>query len=117
MWRSLQGRYLTESVAKFRRWLLGIERTVHRLVNKRRRAGCLLKKKRQQMRCVLAEGTLDDIGDGLEITPRKHLRRLSRETYVIGIRTRNHKIASFEIYKFTTCRTARKEAMIRCTVL
>jgi len=49
------------------------------------------------MRCVLSEGTLDDVGGGLEITPRKHLRRLSQETYVIGIRTTNHKIASFEI--------------------
>jgi hypothetical protein len=69
------------------------------------------------MRGVLPEGTSDDIGDGLEIAPRKHLRRLSQETNVIGIRTRNHKIASFEIYKFTTYRTARKEAMIRCTLL
>jgi len=66
---------------------------------------------------VLSEGTLDDIGGGLEITPRKHLRRLSQETNVIGIRTGNHKIALFELYKFTTYRTARKEAMVRCTVL
>jgi hypothetical protein len=45
MWRNIQGRYLIESVAKFRRWLLGIEWTVHRLVNKRRRAGLLVKEK------------------------------------------------------------------------
>jgi len=43
------------------------------------------------MRRVLSEGTLDNTGNGLEITPRKHLRRVSQETYVIGIRTRNHK--------------------------
>jgi len=53
MWRSMQGRYLIESVAKFRRWLLGIEWTVHRLTKKRRKAGCLLKKKRQQTRCFV----------------------------------------------------------------
>jgi hypothetical protein len=34
MWRSMQGRYLIESAAKFRRWLLGIEWTVHRQAKK-----------------------------------------------------------------------------------
>jgi hypothetical protein len=45
MWRSMQGRYLTESVAKFRRWPLGIEWTVHRLAKKTEEGRLLVKEK------------------------------------------------------------------------
>ncbi|KAJ4451314.1 hypothetical protein ANN_02775 [Periplaneta americana] len=53
--------------------------TIHDLVNKVRRTGYFLNKKRVQQRRVLTEEKLDEVGARLEHSPRKSLRRLTQE--------------------------------------
>jgi transposase len=53
---------------------------IHNLVNKLRTTGLLTDKKQKHERQVLTEEKLDDIGNKLEHTPRKSLKRLAQET-------------------------------------
>lgn len=54
--------------------------TVRKLVNKFRDTGSILDKKRRVKRRVLTEEKLDEVGERLEHTPKKSLRRLAQET-------------------------------------
>ena len=56
--------------------------TVRKLVNRFRETGSVLDRKPQRTRHVLTEENLDEIGQTLERSPRKSLRRLSQETGV-----------------------------------
>lgn len=56
--------------------------TVRLLVNKLRDTGSILDKKRNVKRRVLTEDKLDDIGERLERSPKKSLRRLAQETEI-----------------------------------
>ncbi|XP_067011906.2 uncharacterized protein [Anabrus simplex] len=53
--------------------------SIHRLVNKLRTTGSLLDKKRNKPRTVLTQETVSNIGNALERSPTKSLRRLAQE--------------------------------------
>ena len=56
--------------------------TVRQLVNKMRETGSLLNKKKRIRKRVLTEEKLDEIGERLEHTPTKSLRRLGQEARI-----------------------------------
>ena len=56
---------------------------VRLLVNKFRETGSILDKKRNVKRRVLTEQKLEEIGERLENSPQKCLRRLAQETDLV----------------------------------
>ncbi|XP_069683792.1 probable ATP-dependent RNA helicase DDX52 isoform X1 [Periplaneta americana] len=79
--------------------------TVHNLVNKVRRTGSILNKKRVQERRVLTEEKLDEIGARLENTPQKSLKCLAQETGIskssAAVATKLLKLKPFKVLKPT----------------
>ena len=87
---------------KFQRVRIPSRSTIHDLVNKVKRTGSFLNKKRVQQRRVLPEEKLDEVRARLEHTPKKSLKVLAQETNIskstAAVAT---KLLKFKLYKVT----------------
>ena len=71
-------------------------------VNKLRETGSILDKKRNVKRHVLMEQKLEEIGERLENSPQKSLRRLAQETNISkALAWKATKLLKLKPYKFT----------------
>lgn len=76
--------------------------TIHDLVKKLRTTGSLIDQKRERKRSVLTEDKLDEIGENLERSPKKSLRKLSQQMDVsLSSARKATKLLRLHAYKTT----------------